>query len=171
VALEEVGYWILKNSWGPAFGEGGYARLLFGNNCMRGVTQPYICPGAACPPPPPPTPKPKIGSLAACVAKAAGCKDANFVSFSPKQRDCSWYQHCNFTQTALRRYAGNGTDYQSQVLHGGAGGAPPVGTSAVGCCGDLYECTHPPPPTEGNCKKDPRGAWSTFGNGSTAAPE
>ena len=34
--------WVLKNSWGPAFGEGGYARLLFGNNCLRGVTQPYL---------------------------------------------------------------------------------------------------------------------------------
>ena len=33
---------MLKNSWGPAFGEGGYARLLFGNNCLRGVTQPYL---------------------------------------------------------------------------------------------------------------------------------
>ena len=37
-----LAYWVLKNSWGPAFGEGGYARLLFGNNCLRGVTQPYL---------------------------------------------------------------------------------------------------------------------------------
>ena len=35
-------YWKLKNSWGPAFGEGGYARLLYGNKCLRGAVQPYI---------------------------------------------------------------------------------------------------------------------------------
>ena len=42
VPTEGLAYWVLKNSWGPAFGEGGYARLLFGNNCLRGVTQPYL---------------------------------------------------------------------------------------------------------------------------------
>ena len=42
VPAEGLAYWVLKNSWGPAFGEGGYARLLFGNNCLRGVTQPYL---------------------------------------------------------------------------------------------------------------------------------
>ena len=112
--------------------------MLFGNNCMRGVTQPYICPGPSCPPPPPPKPRPTIATLAECVAKAARCKDANFVSFSPKQRDCGWYKSCDFTSAALRRYAGNGTDYQSQVLHSvssGTVGAPPAGTTAVGCCG------------------------------------
>ena len=42
VPNQGLAYWVLKNSWGPAFGEGGYARLLFGNNCLRGVTQPYL---------------------------------------------------------------------------------------------------------------------------------
>ena len=42
VPTKGLGYWTVKNSWGPAFGEGGYARLLFGNNCIRGAVQPYI---------------------------------------------------------------------------------------------------------------------------------
>ena len=43
-------YWTLKNSWGPAFGEGGYVRVQRGVNCLglRGACQAYI--GA--PPPP-----------------------------------------------------------------------------------------------------------------------
>jgi len=37
-------YWKLKNSWGPAYGEGGYFRLEYGQHClgMRGVCQAYI---------------------------------------------------------------------------------------------------------------------------------
>ena len=35
-------YWKLKNSWGPAFGEGGYVRFQYGNTCLRGPCQAYI---------------------------------------------------------------------------------------------------------------------------------
>jgi len=32
-------YWKLRNSWGPAFGEGGYFRFAYGNTCLRGPCQ------------------------------------------------------------------------------------------------------------------------------------
>ena len=144
-------------------GEGGYARFIFGANCMRGVVQPYICPGPSCPPPPP---KPKIATLEDCVARAKSCPNANFVSFSPKMHDCSWFKSCTFTAASLRRFAGNGTDYQSQVLHSAGGGQPAVGTKAVGCCGDLYECTRKLGNLKADCAKDAHGNWDTFSNAS-----
>ena len=37
-------YWKLRNSWGPAFGEGGYVRIQHGVHCigLRGACQAYI---------------------------------------------------------------------------------------------------------------------------------
>lgn len=106
-------------------------------------------------------PKPAISTLDECAAKAKTCANANFVSFSAKLHDCSWFETCSFTSASLRRFAGNGTDYQSQVLHNG--------TQAVGCCGDLYECTRPLGNLNADCKTANRGNWDTFGNTSTAS--
>jgi hypothetical protein len=160
IATKDVGYFIVKNSWGASFGEGGYARFIFGANCMRGVVQPYICPGPACPPPSPPPAKPAIGTLADCVAKASTCKNANFVSFSLKTKVCSWHKSCSFG--ALFE---NSSDYHSAVLHS-VGGSPPAGTDAPGCCGDLYSCSYKPFASgPGDCDTGAAGAWGIFTNG------
>eukprot|EP01006_Ploeotia_vitrea_P027413 TRINITY_DN60242_c0_g1_i1.p1 TRINITY_DN60242_c0_g1~~TRINITY_DN60242_c0_g1_i1.p1 ORF type:complete len:331 (+),score=-2.57 TRINITY_DN60242_c0_g1_i1:10-1002(+) len=33
-------YWIIKNTYGPRFGEGGYVRILYGVNCFGVTTEP-----------------------------------------------------------------------------------------------------------------------------------
>ena len=45
-----------------------------------------------------PSGKEGILNLTACVARASGCKKANFVSFSLHgwNSDCSWYETCDF---------------------------------------------------------------------------
>jgi hypothetical protein len=122
---------------------------------MRGVVQPYVCPGPACPPPPP---KPTIATLAECVAKAATCKNANFVSFSLDTKVCSWHQKCSFSSLFE-----NTSDYQSAVLHS-VDGSPPAGTHGAGCCGDLYSCSYKPfAAGPGNCSTAAGGAWSIYG--------
>lgn len=37
-----------------------------------------------------------IANLSACVAKAKPCKQAEFVSYSSQNADCSWYSDCDF---------------------------------------------------------------------------
>ncbi len=88
-----------------------------------------------------------IGSLAECAARAKQCKMANFVSFSKKNRDCSWYSACD-----ISKGIGNPTgDYQSEVIKV-TQGAPAVGTTSAVCCGDTS--------IGGDCNKDKSGSWS-----------
>lgn len=54
-------YWIIRNSWGADWGEGGFVRLAAGSNECGIGTQPIIptvAGGALPPPPPPPPPRP-----------------------------------------------------------------------------------------------------------------
>lgn len=96
-------------------------------------------------------------TLTDCVTRATGCKNADYVSFSPTFKTCSWYKACDFTAQGLRQFAGNGTDYQSQRVKP----ATSAGTNATGCCGDRYECTRPLP-DGGNCDTAAKGAWHTI---------
>ena len=51
-------HWILKNSWGTGFGEGGYFRMQFGVNCLALASGGPCQADARVPPPAPPTPPP-----------------------------------------------------------------------------------------------------------------
>ena len=67
-------------------------------------------------------------TLAACVAKARSCKNANYVSFSAEHSDCSWYKACDIDhlQTSTR-------GYQTEVLHPQPLPAPSPAPSPEGC--------------------------------------
>ena len=42
-----------------------------------------------------------VRSLESCVAKCKGCARCNYVSFSHKARDCSWFQRCPELRTTI----------------------------------------------------------------------
>ena len=76
--------------------------------------------------------KENITSLSACVARAKGCKMANYVSYSnvPGNADCSWYSQCDMSRLCEDcSKCGIGCPkyypYQSQVLHEAPAPPPP----------------------------------------------
>lgn len=76
---------------------------------------------------------------------------ADFVSFSVKNKDCSWYKACKSSGGALAGIGNPSGDYQSEVLKA-VTGAPAVGTKGPVCCGDTT--------TGGDCNKDASGSWA-----------
>ena len=58
-----------------------------------------------------------IHSLADCVAKAAPCKMANWVSYGDQAKDCSWYSSC--TVAPLNNYTTEVVKSTSQALPAG----------------------------------------------------
>jgi sucrose-6-phosphate hydrolase SacC (GH32 family) len=79
-----------------------------------------------------------ITTLAACVAKAKGCKMANFVSFSnvPGNADCSYYSSCDFGHLCEDcSKCGIGCPkyypYESEVLHQAAAGGTTASTTTT----------------------------------------
>ena len=56
-----------------------------------------------------------ITSLAECVAKVKTCSNANYVSYSSGNKDCSWFSHCDFMHLET---PDPGAKYESEVLTG-----------------------------------------------------
>ena len=66
---------------------------------------------------------PSPTTLAACVARAKNCAMANYVSFSLKNNDCSWFSSCDMADLPHSPGAG----YVTEAIHP----KPPSGDSAA----------------------------------------
>ncbi len=109
-------YWVVRNSWGPTWGERGYIRLEMGSN-QCGITQspsaPCVCKGcntscakpAPLPPIPPPIPPPPPPPAKEQTCKMAGGQGYTCPLDNPV---CCSVQFGNTSKPATSHYCCNG---------------------------------------------------------------
>ena len=86
-------------------------------------------------------------SLAACVARLQDCKMANYVSYSARNADCSWYQRCDMGALLL-----SPRGYQTQVLKAQPSPPPPPAPDCnKGFCETM--AVHSDDPCKGTCRR------------------
>jgi cysteine peptidase B len=78
-------YWIVKNSWGTAWGEGGYIRVLKGKDLCSISASPVtaVVAGGVAPPPPPSPPGPPTPPSHHDTFVESGCGKLNCNSCKP----------------------------------------------------------------------------------------
>ena len=54
-------------------------------------------------------------TLRECVNACQGCARCNYISFSARNRDCSWFHNCSFSELGQVSYGGGDTYTSVQV--------------------------------------------------------